>query len=435
MAHRSPNNTAQTGTYHTNSGSPYVTLGPSIPVYRTFSLAITDETWSTGDTVGIFISDEAGNWAVWTAVWDFANQRLASTGTGASVETASGSGIPDQATVTIQAVVTATRLATLAAPSLAVNDLSDVNTDSVTDGQVLTYNSGLWAGAAAGGGGGGGRTILAADRIYYVDATNGLDTNNGLAVGTAFQTAAKAINTVLDTLDLAGFKVEIQFRAGTYLLDNNVVRLDRSPVGLGVQPSSSTAPQFIITRYASESVIFTVSASRGWLNSPYITGGVWDFRYVTFRYQSGATSGAALWVFGAKATFSECSFNCHVPTPPTVGTYSALEVRYGAQVTLSYCYFNNLVTNGVSPSIIRARERSLIQTGSGMTISSSPVSNTATIWLEHQSTLVATAAWTGTCYGKRHQVNRLSLLDCNGAFAMPGDTAGGVLNGGIYYGT
>jgi hypothetical protein len=64
---------------------------------------------------------------------------------------------------------------------------------------------------------GGPREMLTADRIYYV-RSDGNDANPGLVntSGGAFLTIQKAIDTVMNTIDLAGHNVLIQVAAGTY---------------------------------------------------------------------------------------------------------------------------------------------------------------------------------------------------------------------------
>jgi hypothetical protein len=61
----------------------------------------------------------------------------------------------------------------------------------------------------------GTTTPLFAPRIYYVNATTGLDTNTGLSAGTAFQTIQRAI-VVTQSLNMNGFNVTVNVAAGTY---------------------------------------------------------------------------------------------------------------------------------------------------------------------------------------------------------------------------
>jgi hypothetical protein len=59
------------------------------------------------------------------------------------------------------------------------------------------------------------REKLSATRVYYVNPTTGLNTNNGLSAGAPFLTIQKAID-VCQTLDFGGNAVYIQLAAGTY---------------------------------------------------------------------------------------------------------------------------------------------------------------------------------------------------------------------------
>ena len=57
--------------------------------------------------------------------------------------------------------------------------------------------------------------VLVASATYFVNASTGSDSNNGLASGTAFATIQKAVN-VAATFNLNGFNLTINVAAGTY---------------------------------------------------------------------------------------------------------------------------------------------------------------------------------------------------------------------------
>ena len=59
------------------------------------------------------------------------------------------------------------------------------------------------------------RSVLNANINYYV-ATTGNDSNSGLSIGTPFLTIQKAINVILNTLDLGGYTAIINVADGTY---------------------------------------------------------------------------------------------------------------------------------------------------------------------------------------------------------------------------
>lgn len=73
------------------------------------------------------------------------------------------------------------------------------------------------------------REKLSADRTYFVDVTNGNDSNTGLSAGSgnAFATIQKAYNTIV-TLDLNGFTATIKLADGTY---SSGLVANTSPVG------------------------------------------------------------------------------------------------------------------------------------------------------------------------------------------------------------
>lgn len=68
---QTPNNAGEACIYYYNSGTPRISLSATpISGYRSISAATTDDSWTDGDTVYIFIRQDASNWSIWLAVWD-----------------------------------------------------------------------------------------------------------------------------------------------------------------------------------------------------------------------------------------------------------------------------------------------------------------------------------------------------------------------------
>lgn len=74
------------------------------------------------------------------------------------------------------------------------------------------------------------RSILTANKDYYVNDATGSDTlNNGLTVGTPFKTITKALS-VMSSLDNNGFSVSIHVADGTYASNNRLPRINGSGI-------------------------------------------------------------------------------------------------------------------------------------------------------------------------------------------------------------
>jgi len=122
------------------------------------------------------------------------------------------------------------------------------------------------------------RELLTANRTYYV-RTDGDDSHTGLvnyAAG-AFLTIQKAVDTIANTLDIAGKTVTIQVGDGTYtgtVTLKNVVGY-ASPGNLVIQGNSGT-PTNVIISPASGSAIYGSGIST-----------VWDIKYLKVTAPTG----------------------------------------------------------------------------------------------------------------------------------------------------
>ena len=71
-------------------------------------------------------------------------------------------------------------------------------------------------------------SILSAQEVYWVDGTNGNDSNNGTSEGAAFKTVKKAFSQSFS----ANFVDTIKVKAGTYDFEDNELRILNTPIEL-----------------------------------------------------------------------------------------------------------------------------------------------------------------------------------------------------------
>lgn len=142
------------------------------------------------------------------------------------------------------------------------------------------------------------REKLTADRTYYV-RKDGSDTNTGLTddAGGAFLTISKAVATVR-SLDLQGFDVTIQVRAGTYTETVACGPCVGQATSDGVS-STSFRPIKILGDLVTETNVVITSADFATV-TVYGQGSMWSFNGVTVNNTNGfgaamrATLGGAL---------------------------------------------------------------------------------------------------------------------------------------------
>ncbi|BEV43905.1 hypothetical protein [Afipia carboxidovorans] len=108
------------------------------------------------------------------------------------------------------------------------------------------------------------REMLTDNRTYYVDTTNGNDSNSGLAAGSgnAFKTIQKAYDVIAAKLDLAGYTVTIQIADGTYAPSNGVCCLSVSGPWTGggsiiIQGNATTPSNVTLSTTNASGIVVT----------------------------------------------------------------------------------------------------------------------------------------------------------------------------------
>lgn len=256
------------------------------------------------------------------------------------------------------------------------------------------------------------REVLTAVRTYYV-ATTGLDTNDGLAVGTPFLTIQKAVDVVC-ALDAGIYDVTIQVADGTY---TGAVSL-KSYVGSGkfkLQGNTTTPANVVIS-------VSTGNAIQNLSNRAWSVGG--------FKLTTPAG--------GTNCVYAESGGSI-------INVEDAME--YGAVVSSHLCAINGAginvladysVTGGTATSAHwQTMTSGTIQCNSRtITITGTPAFGSAWAWCDrlHGSISCFGCTFTGAATGKRYNLFGLGCVFTNGAAAtyLPGN-ADGVLNSGAVY--
>lgn len=134
---------------------------------------------------------------------------------------------------------------------------SKVNFSSPPAVYITALSADLWKAINA-------REVLTANRTYYVDTTNGNDSNSGLAAGSgnAFKTIQKAYDVIVAKLDLGGFAVTIQLADGTYAPPSGTNALLASKAWTGggeivVQGNSTTPANVVISTTSADAALVT----------------------------------------------------------------------------------------------------------------------------------------------------------------------------------
>lgn len=246
------------------------------------------------------------------------------------------------------------------------------------------------------------RRSLVAARAYYV-RTNGSDSNNGLenTAGGAFLTIQKAVDTVLNGVDLNGFDVSINVGAGTY---TGAVTIARPFVGMGtvtIQGNYSTPSNIVISTTSADAFLVT--------NGAAVQIGGMKIRTTTSGNGISATTGG--YAVSIQNEFGACAdshINAGSGTVLISGSYT---ISGGATSHWHVGGNQGLITVAGTPTI---------------TLTGTPAFSAYFGGVSQGRITCAGAVFSGSATGKKFLVHHLGIIHCLGQSLdyLPGDAAG-----------
>lgn len=249
------------------------------------------------------------------------------------------------------------------------------------------------------------REVLSADRTYYVNASSGFDSNDGLGSGTAFATIQKAID-VIAALDTSIYAVTVQVAAGTYTTANALKRL----VGAGsvVIEGDTSTPSNVHVDATGDA--FTSEAPPG----------QWEVKGFKLTASVNCLDTSA----ACGLSFRDIEFGM-------AGSYHIAARAPGTFVLAT----GNYSISGAAAVHLSADGGGVINIfNRAVTVSGTPNFSAAFAYCQSNSTIVAASAtFTGSATGSRYRVTRngVILADSDGN-KFPGDAAGADTTGGVY---
>lgn len=253
------------------------------------------------------------------------------------------------------------------------------------------------------------RELLGANRTYYV-RSDGSDSNNGLAdnAGGAFLTTQKAIDVVMNDVDLNGYDVTIQVRDATRSTSQSV----SAPwVGKGtvtVQGNSGTPANVLFNGSGST---FTVA-----------NGGTLTVKDMELRSSSN-----------------------HCLVANNGGQIKFQNIRFGATANGQHlrCANFGLIEATGNYSITGSAQRHVVSDGGAgidvagrtVTLSGTPAFSQMFASVEQNSWIkIYFMTFSGSATGKRYEANNLGIIHTGSGSGtyLPGNSAGSTANGGVY---
>lgn len=262
---------------------------------------------------------------------------------------------------------------------------------------------------------GNSRIRLFGNTSFFVNGAGGSDSNNGLTVGTAFQTIQRAFTVLQNLYDFNGFVATVSIAAGTYAAGgqlNGAIPGLTGPSSLLVTTSGGTVTVNGVGAAfgANQASMFALNSSALVLNCT-TSGGL----------------GAAVSAAGGSLI--------HILSTPTFGTCGTDHViaATGGQVA----YFAPETISGGAPNHFRSHSGGQIRAnGVAATLNGTPNFSNAFAVADECGVLegVGYTVVSGTATGIRYAAISNGVINAGGGGAnvFPGNAAGSVATGGQY---
>lgn len=264
------------------------------------------------------------------------------------------------------------------------------------------------------------RWRLTADTTFWVDEATGSDSDNGLTLGTAFATIAKASAVIEDFIDLSGFVVTVRIQPGNYSEPISMAgRLPGSNNGAAsIIFRASDGPVNIDTMIGNGSVVGTEGAAFT------LTGN--DF---TFSALDGdGTIVACIWASFATITISgDVAYSGSREANVYAGPGGIITYAAGVVETISADSPRHFWANY---GLINAFSTVSVILDSTPAFSVCYANSTSLGWIQTSGYTVVSGTATGTRYVV--DVNAVITTNGGGANNFPGNGAGVASNGGQY---
>ncbi len=260
---------------------------------------------------------------------------------------------------------------------------------------------------------GGIRERLTAARTYYVNASSGSDSNDGLTAGTAFQTIQKAIDTAA-ALDSSIYDVTIQLAAGTFAASAGLVCKTMAGAGSVTIVGDETTPSNVVIQV-------TGSGTKYGLYSSGNT--IYNLRGVQLTYTGGGTGFGIFATAGANVQFQNVDFGAGWLQHIRSENYAIIRAT------------GNYSISGGAASHWEGSTGLIYVGGKTVTLTGTPAFSSAFAEASFNSTFIAgSMTFTGSATGKRYSAATNSVIYVGGAGAtyLPGDVAGSTSTGGQY---